>query len=262
MRTLLAHVAWLAALAATVPAHAAPAAKHEDRPTIGVGASPDRRPADPNAPKLKRMPGSSAVPATAPSPVAKPQPFGMSTPADPAALTADQREKLAAAAFLRTPAPASDVGGKPAEHSTIVPLDPGARRVAIEKAKTLLPPASLDARHRSASSLTGALGVIPRPEWSWQASRTQPADVMTGEPAPNEASDVLTGQPAPPGGTAIAPLPRAIDLPLPRNARITRTPVVVKAPAFKTSLPRDPSLPAPSATKSMPSQKAKQEVPR
>src|SRR5262249_28060636 len=166
-----------------------------------------------------------------------------------AALTADQREKLAAAAFLRTPAPASDVGGKPAEHSTIVPLDPGARRVAIEKAKTLLPPASLDARHRSASSLTGALGVIPRPEWSGQASHTKPADVMTGEPAP-------------PGGTAIAPLPRAMDSPLPRNARITRTPVAVKAPAFKTSLPRDPSLPAPSATKSMPSQKAKQEVPR
>jgi hypothetical protein len=255
VRTLLAHVAWLAALAATVPTHvdaanAALAAKPEDRATIGVAASPDRRPADPHAPRLKRMPGSSAASAVALPPVEKPQPFATSSPADPANLNAEQRQKLAAAAALSAPVQSSEVtGGKPAEHSTIVPLEPGARRVAIENGKlglrSLAMPATSAVR-MGAGSLTGALGVIPRPEWSGQISHAKPKDVSTIIPAPA-------------GGATIVPPPPAVE-PRPRATQVMKLKAVPKAPQVTTATPRDPSLPPPSATKPASPESAKQEV--
>jgi len=244
MRILLTTAASIVALALTAPAQAdsantaTSAQKPSEHASIGVAAAPDRLPADPRAPKLRRPPIANAAASVVPPSIEKPQPFGISNPPNPAALSAAQRQKLADAMANQEPVAAPEVTGlKPAERSTIVPLEAGRRPVSVEGRK--LPPLAIQAPlagRTGAGSFSRVLGVIPRPEWSAGATPAKPKDVSTigtvpTDPIPSPAV-IEPHRVTPPG----------------MKAEVQRKPAEVS-----TSAPRDPSLPPPSATKAAPS---------
>jgi hypothetical protein len=95
-----------------------------------------------------------------------------------------------------------------------------------------------------ASRLTGALGVIPRPEWSAGLSPQKPGDVSTIGTTPTEASPR-------PAASAV----QRTQLPPGWKAALPSKPAEVS-----TSTPRDPSLPPPSSTKATAPEGTEQEV--
>ncbi len=247
MRHTIHALAMAVAVAALASATARPVVaatpKDPDRETIGAAATPDIRPAEPNATRLERVPTPASAVAgnAAAARDAKPAEITTAEPVNAASLSSAQRLKRAGA-----PAGSALTGihflpnGKAAELSTHLPPAPGARPLSLAQ-QDQLKRASL-AAHRGATAttklparhLTAALGAIPRPEWSAAAAPAKPKDVSTI------------------GATGVAPV--AIPTPAELQARATSAKAVraVKPAPVTTSAPRDPSAPAASATKSAP----------
>jgi hypothetical protein len=238
----------LAAILPVAPAQAsAAAAKPAELHSIGVSAHPDAVPADPRAPRLRKLQGGAVARAMEVPTGVKPVAFETRLPASAASLDAAQRAKLATVGD-RAPAatsapPVVEFAPKPAEHWTIEPLAPGSSsRPLLKQLPSSTPDASASIAPHPAMSF-GALGVIPRLEWSAGLG-------------PEKARDVTTIGPRV-AGAAVAPAPSAIELQRRAAPASAAAPAPKPAPV-QTSLPRDPNAPAAATSKSTPDHESKE----
>ena len=243
----------LAAILPVAPAavSAAPA-KPAELHTIGVPAHPDATPADPRAPRLQKLQGSAGSRVIAAPAGEKLPAFETRLASSPASLDAAQRAKLATVADRAPAAPtAIEFVAKPAEFSTIAPLVRGATAQSPQDATRLkrlpssAPGATMLTAPHAATSF-GALGLIPRPEWSAGLGLEKAKDVTTIGPRV--------------AGAALAPAPSAIEL----QRRAAPTTAVAPGPKpapVQTALPRDPKAPAAETAKPAPDNDSKEARP-